>query len=72
MRIIKEGKIPDKKVILKCLKCGTIFEAKDGEYFVNAIRVPMLYKDTNEYSATCPLCGYEGLMQKMKYEYVEV
>lgn len=72
MRIIKEGKIPDKKVILKCPKCGTIFEVDYGEYFVNAIRVHMLYTDTDEYSATCPLCGYEGLMQKMKYDYVEV
>lgn len=72
MRIIKEGKIPNKKVILKCLKCGTIFEADDGEYFVNTIKVPMLYKETNEYSATYPLCGYEGLMKKMKYECVEV
>ena len=33
MRIIKEGKIPNKKVIFKCPKCGTIFEANDGEYY---------------------------------------
>ena len=32
MKIIKEGKIPNKKVILKCQECGTVFEADDREY----------------------------------------
>ena len=32
MKIIKEGKIPNKKIILKCPECNTIFEADEGEY----------------------------------------
>lgn len=32
MKIIKEGKIPNKKVILKCQECGAVFEADGGEY----------------------------------------
>lgn len=68
MRIIKEGKIPSKKVILKCPKCGTIFEADDGEYSYSFVKISL----RDKYESICPLCKQEGEMQKMKYEYVEV
>lgn len=75
MRIIKEGKISNKKVILKCPKCGTIFEADDGEYSYSFIKTTIFiqhYILRDKYESVCPFCKYEGEMDKMRYEYVEV
>ena len=38
MKIIKEGKIPNKKIILKCPECNTIFEADEGEYSYSFVK----------------------------------
>ena len=75
MRIIKEGKIPNKKVIFKCPKCGTIFEVNDGEYSYSFVKTTIFiqyYTLRDKYESVCPLCKYEGEMNKMRYEYVEV
>lgn len=73
MRIIKEGKIPNKKVILKCPECNTVFEADDGEYTktkVMSFNSFEAYRD--KYESVCPLCKHEGEMYKMQYECAEV
>lgn len=75
MRIIKEGKIPNKKVILKCQECGTIFEADDGEYTYTKTKTVNLnpyvaYQD--KYESVCPFCGHKGEMIDMRYEVMEV
>lgn len=73
MKIIKEGKIPNKKVILKCQECGTVFEADDREYTktkVMSFNSFEVYRD--KYESVCPLCKHEGEMYKMQYECVEV
>lgn len=73
MRIIKEGKIPNKKVILKCLKCETIFEADDGEYTkTKVVNFNLFEAYRDKYESVCPFCKHKGEMCKMKYEYVEV
>ena len=73
MKIIKEGKIPNKKVILKCQECGTIFEADDGEYTKtkggNLKLCVATYRD--KYESVCPFCEYKGEMIKMRYESME-
>lgn len=74
MKIIKEGKIPNKKVILKCQECGTIFEADDREYTktkVGNLRLCVVaYRD--KYESVCPFCEHKGEMIKMRYESMEV
>lgn len=73
MRIIKEGKIPNKKVILKCQECGTIFEADYREYTktkVANLSSSAAYRD--KYESVCPFCGYKGEMIDMRYEFMEV
>ena len=74
MKIIKEGKIPNKKVTLKCPECGTVFEVDDREYTktkaVNLILYGVTYRD--KYESVCPFCEYEGEMIKMRYESMEV
>ena len=75
MKIIKEGKIPNKKIILKCPECNTIFEADEGEYsysFVKTTTFIQYYTLRDKYESVCPICKYKGEMNKMKYEYVEV
>lgn len=62
MKIIKEGKIPSKKVILKCTECGTIFEADDGEY----TKTKVGYRD--KYESVCPFCEHKGEMIEIRYE----
>lgn len=73
MKIIKEGKIPNKKVILKCQECGTIFEADDREYIKTKVvdfSSCAAYRD--KYESVCPFCEHEGEMIKMRYEFMEV
>ena len=73
MKIIKEGKIPNKKVILKCQECGTIFEADSGEYTKTKVvdfSSGKAYRD--KYEFVCPFCENEGEMIKMRYEFMEV
>lgn len=73
MRIIKEGKIPSKKVILKCPECGTIFEADNGEYTkTKVVNFNSFEAYRDKYESVCPFCKNEGEMQKMQYEWVEV
>lgn len=75
MRIIKEGKIPNKKVILKCPECGTIFETDDGEYSYSFVKTTIFiqyYTLRDKYESVCPFCEHEGEMYKMQYECVEV
>ena len=74
MKIIKEGKIPNKKVILKCQECGTIFEADDKEYTETKVANVSLYGVTykDKYESVCPFCGYKGEMIDMRYEIMEV
>lgn len=73
MKIIKEGKIPNKKVILKCQECGTVFEAEDREYTktkVVNLSSSAAYRD--KYESVCPFCKYKGEMIEMGYEVMEV
>lgn len=73
MKILKEGKIPNKKVILKCQECGTIFEADDREYTKTKVvdfSSSAAYRD--KYESVCPFCGYKGEMIDMRYEIMEV
>lgn len=72
MKIIKEGKIPNKKVILKCQECGTIFEADDREYTKTKVVSLSSYAYRDKYESVCPFCKHEGEMYKMQYEWVEV
>ena len=73
MRIVKEGKIPNKKVILKCPECGTIFEADDGEYArTKVVNFNSFEAYRNKYESVCPLCRHEGEMYEMQYKWVEV
>lgn len=75
MKIIKEGKIPSKSVkpvILKCSKCGTIFEVNEGEYSVTTPRYLYIGIPPDKYTTTCPFCNYHGVMQKLKDESLEV
>lgn len=73
MRIIKEGKIPSKKAILKCLNCGTIFEADDGEYTkTKVVNFNSFEAYRDKYESVCPFCAHKGEMYKMRHEYVEV
>lgn len=74
MKIIKEGKIPNKKVILKCQECGTVFEADDREYTKTKVATISLYGVTyrDKYESVCPFCEYKGKMIKMRYESTEV
>lgn len=74
MKIIKEGKIPNEKVILKCPECGTVFEADDKEYTKTKVANLILYGVTyrDKYESVCPFCEYKGKMIKMRYESMEV
>lgn len=75
MRIIKESKIPNKKVTFKCPKCGTIFEANDEEYSYSFVKTTIFiqyYTLRDKYESVCPFCKHKGEMYKMKYEYMEV
>ena len=75
MRIIKEGKISSKKVILKCPKCGTIFEVNDGEYSYSFVKTTIFiqyYTLRDKYESVCPFCEHKGEMIKMRYEFMEV
>ena len=73
MKIIKEGKIPNKKVILKCQECGTVFEADDREYTkTKAINLSPYVAYRDKYESVCPFCGYKGEMIDMRYEVMEV
>ena len=70
MKIIKKGKIPNKKVILKCQECGTVFEADSGEYTktkVVDLSSYAAYRD--KYESVCPFCEYKD---EMRYEFMEV
>ena len=73
MKIIKEGRIPNKKVILKCQECGTIFEADERGYTktkVANLSSYTAYRD--KYESVCPFCEHKGEMIKMRYEFMEV
>lgn len=73
MRIIKEGKIPNKKVILKCPECNTLFEADNGEYIkTKVVNFNSFEAYRDKYESVCPFCKHEGEMYKMQYEWVEV
>lgn len=73
MKIIKEGKIPNKKVILKCQECGTIFEADNGEYTKTKVADFSSYTPYRDrYESVCPFCEHKGEMIKMRYEFMEV
>ena len=72
MKIIKEGKIPNKKVILKCQECGTIFEADDTEYTKTKVVSLSSYAYRDKYESVCPFCGHKGEMIDMRYEIMEV
>lgn len=72
MKIIKEGKIPNKKVILKCQECGTIFEADDREYTKTKVVSLSSYAYRDKYESVCPFCGHKGEMIEMRYEFMEV
>lgn len=73
MRIIKEGKIPDKKVILKCPECNTLFEADNGEYTkTKVVNFNSFEAYRDKYESVCPFCAHKGEMYKMRDEYVEV
>lgn len=72
MKIIKEGKIPNKKVILKCQECGTIFEADDREYTKTKVVSLSSYAYRDKYESVCPFCGHKGEMIDMRYEIMEV
>lgn len=52
IKIIKEGKIPERKFRVTCKRCGTVFE------FLNTDAMPE-YKDLNKlrFSINCPICG---------------
>ena len=72
MKSIKEGKIPNKKVILKCKECGTIFEADDTEYTKTKVVSLSSYAYRDKYESVCPFCGHKGEMIDMRYEIMEV
>ena len=73
MRIIKEGKIPNKKVILRCQECGTIFEADDGEYTkTKTVNLSSYVAYRDKYESVCPFCKHKGEMIDMRYEVMEV
>ena len=73
MKIIKEGKIPNKKVILKCQECGTIFEADGGEYTkTKVVNLSSYTAYRDKYESVCPFCEHKGEMIKMRYEFMEV
>ena len=72
MKIIKEGKIPNKKVILKCQECGTIFEADDREYTKTKVVSLSSYAYRDKYESVCPFCKHKGEMIDMRYEIMEV
>lgn len=72
MKIIKEGKIPNKKVILKCQECGTIFEADDGEYTKTKAVSLSSYAYRDKYESVCPFCKHKGEMIDMRYKIMEV
>lgn len=73
MRIIKEGKIPSKKVILKCPECNTLFEVDNGEYTkTKVVNFNSFEAYRDKYESVCPFCKNEGEMYKMQYEWVEV
>ena len=72
MKIIKEGKIPNKKVILKCPECGTIFEADDKEYTKTKVVSLSSYAYRDKYESVCPFCKHKGEMIDMRYEIMEV
>lgn len=74
MKIIKEGKIPNKKVILKCQECGTIFEADSEEYTKTKVATISSYTGgyRDKYESVCPFCEHKGEMIKMRYEFMEV
>lgn len=69
MKIIKEGKIPNKKVILKCQECGTIFEADDGEYTkTKVVNLGSYTGYRDKYESVCPFCEHKGEMTEIRYE----
>ena len=72
MKIIKEGKIPNRKVILKCQECGTIFEADDREYTKTKVVSLSSYAYRDKYESVCPFCEHKGEMIDMRYEIMEV
>lgn len=73
MKIIKEGKTPNKKVILKCQECGTIFEADNGEYTkTKVVDFSSGKACRDKYESVCPFCEHKGEMIKMRYEFMEV
>ena len=56
MKIIKEGKDPNQKIImetvrLECFRCGCVFEVDDGEYNCS---YPRSNPNDKTYTATCP------------------
>ena len=72
MKILKEGKIPNEKVILKCPECGTVFEADDREYTKTYGFSFRSYAYRDKYESVCPFCEHKGEMIKMRYEFMEV
>ena len=66
MKIIKEG---NKKVILKCQECGTIFEADNGEYTkTKVVNLGSYTGYRDKYESVCPFCEHKGEMTEIRYE----
>lgn len=69
MKIIKEGKIPNKKAILKCQECGTVFEADNGEYTkTKVVNLGSYTGYRDKYESVCPICEHKGEMTEIRYE----
>lgn len=51
MKILKQGKIPDTRMIFTCIACGCVFEADQNEYRTH------FFKNEYRYSCECPNCG---------------
>ena len=58
MKIVKEGRIPEKTTkVFKCENCGCEFEASEDEYFENDNTIASAFLSQPIYSyANCPIC----------------
>lgn len=54
MKILKPGKVPDKRKKFICKTCKCIFECDEYEY---EYKCHYDLKDGGCYQATCPTCG---------------
>ena len=86
MKIIKEGKIPEKKIPKcgifyrgKCSKCGCEFEAREDEFIVKEDTVPKIvpaafthikFEIVKRELVLCPTCGEEVIIKQTQEEEV--